>query len=127
MLIMSSGLIKLQKINKKKLGLARWMRNNMTPAEKKFWAKVKGNRLGGYHFRRQQIIHGFIADFYCEKLNLVVEIDGGIHEKQKDYDRIRDEVIERYGVRVMRFGNQEVMRDCEGVMSKILDPSLMNR
>ena len=59
-------------------------------AEKCFWNAVKTDRFMGLHFRRQQVIHGFIADFYCEELKLVVEIDGGIHEEQKDYDKLRD-------------------------------------
>lgn len=58
-------------------------------AEKCFWNAVKTDRFMGLHFRRQQIIHGFIADFYCEELNVVVEVDGGIHEEQKDYDLTR--------------------------------------
>ena len=86
---MSTGLIRLQKVTTEKLKLAKWMRSHMTLAEKCFWNGVKTDKFMGLHFRRQQIIHGFIADFYCEDLNLVVEVDGGIHEQQKDYDKLR--------------------------------------
>lgn len=91
----------------------------MTLAEKCFWNAVKTDRFMGLHFRRQQIIHGFIADFYCEELNLVVEIDGGIHEEQKDYDKLRDQIINRYGIRIIRFTNEEVLNNGDWVLSRI--------
>jgi len=91
----------------------------MTLAEKCFWNAVKTDRFMGLHFRRQQIIHGFIADFYCEELNLVVEIDGGIHEEQKDYDKLRDQIINQYGIKVIRFANEEVVNKNDWVLSKI--------
>ncbi|MBU1356468.1 MAG: DUF559 domain-containing protein [Candidatus Edwardsbacteria bacterium] len=116
---MPSGLIRLQKVKSNKLELAKWMRRNMTLAEKCFWNAVKTDRFMGLHFRRQQIIHGFIADFYCEELNLVVEIDGGIHEEQKDYDKLRDQIINQYGIKVIRFANEEVVNKNDWVLSKI--------
>jgi very-short-patch-repair endonuclease len=84
----STGLIQLQKINPDKLKLAKYFRSHMTYAERCFWNMARRNQIGGLQFRRQQIIHGFIADFYCNQIGLVVEIDGGIHEQQKDYDRL---------------------------------------
>jgi very-short-patch-repair endonuclease len=80
---------------------------------------VKTDQLEGLHFRRQQVIHGFIADFYCEALNLVVEIDGGIHETQKDYDQLRDHIIKAHGITVIRFANDEVVNHSDRVLEKI--------
>lgn len=93
----------------------------MTPAENAFWLAVKDNRLNGLHFRRQQIIDGFIADFYCSKLKLVIEIDGGVHEKQKDYNRERDRIIKTQDIVVWRFSNDEVVNDLERVLKKIMN------
>ncbi len=92
-------------------------------AEKCFWNAVKTDRFMGLHFRRQQIIHGFIADFYCEELNLVVEIDGGIHEEQRDYDKLRPlphslSTVEREADRRGEV-NEEVVNRSERVLSRI--------
>ncbi|MDQ7797666.1 MAG: DUF559 domain-containing protein [Candidatus Edwardsbacteria bacterium] len=99
--------------------LAKKMRRNMTYAEKCFWNSVRNNKFLGYQFRRQQIVHGFIADFYCNDLNLVVEIDGGVHEEQKDYDKLRDYIINQYGIKVIRFSNQEIIDKCDLVLKRI--------
>jgi very-short-patch-repair endonuclease len=80
---------------------------------------VQTDKLEGLHFRRQQVIHGFIADFYCEALNLVVEVDGCIHEQQKDYDKLRDEIITAYGIKVIRFTNDEVVNHSGRVEQRI--------
>lgn len=104
-----------------KLAVAKKLRREMTPAEAYFWKEVKGNKLKGLHFGRQQIIDGFIADFYCDKLKLVVEIDGGVHEKQKDYDVERDRIIKTHNIKVLRFTNEEVLKDIENVLGKILE------
>jgi len=114
-------MIRNQRYTQTKLAIAKRLRREMTPAEEVFWAAVKGNKLNGLHFRRQQIIDGFIADFYCSKLRLVVEIDGGVHERQKDYDSERDRIIKRHGIKVMRFSNREVLNDIGGVLDKILN------
>ena len=80
---------------------------------------VRKNQVNGFRFRRQQVIHGFIADFYCNQINLVVEIDGGIHEQQKDYDKLRTEIINLYGIRVIRFTNQEVVEKSDWVLERL--------
>ena len=118
---MPSGLIRAQKVNAEKLKLAKWMRSHMTFAERCFWNAVKTDRFLGLHFRRQQVIHGFIADFYCEEINLVVEIDGGVHEQQKDYDRLRDCIINQHGIKVIRFPNEDVINHGERVMERLKD------
>jgi very-short-patch-repair endonuclease len=81
------------------------------------------NQIGGLQLRRQQVIHGFIADFYCNQINLVVEIDGGIHEQQQDYDQLRDYIMKQYGIRVVRFTNEEIVNKSEWVADKILELS----
>ena len=80
---------------------------------------VRHNNFMGFQFRRQQIIHGFIADFYCNDLNLVVEIDGGVHEQQKDYDKLRDYIINQYGIRIIRFKNEDVINRSDWVMERL--------
>ena len=113
-------MIRNQKSTRQKLELARRFRKNMTPAERLFWRACRNHRVGNLHFRRQQIIDGFIADFYCDELKLVVEIDGGIHEKQKDYDKERDKIIETHGVKVVRFSNSDIVRYLDSVVNTIL-------
>jgi very-short-patch-repair endonuclease len=92
----------------------------MTLAERCFWNACRKHQIGGYHFRRQQIIQGFIADFNCSKLKLVIEIDGGIHELQKDYDTLRDHIINQRGIKVIRFRNDEVINHMDTVIKQIL-------
>lgn len=112
-------MIRNQRYTQIKLAVAKQFRREMTLAEKCFWNAVKGNKVDGLHFRRQQIIDGFVADFYCDKLKLVVEIDGGVHEKQKDYDAERDRIIKTHGLTVWRFKNEEVLKNIEQVLGKI--------
>ncbi len=69
-----------QRVKKEKLERAKELRRNMTPAERRLWNELRANRLGGWHFRRQQIIDGFIVDFYCHKAGLIIEVDGPIHD-----------------------------------------------
>ncbi|TAL39766.1 MAG: DUF559 domain-containing protein, partial [Spirochaetes bacterium] len=76
----------------------------MTDAEKIIWELVRNRKFRNLKFRRQQIIDGFIVDFYCEELRLCLEIDGGVHddEEQRKYDRERDAVLAQRGVRIVR-------------------------
>ena len=108
-----------QKVSREKLEQAKALRENMTPAETALWKSLKGDRLAGLHFRRQQIIRGFVVDFYCRSAGLVVELDGGVHERQKASDAERDIVLESLGLRVLRFENGEVELDLAGVLGRI--------
>ena len=92
-----------QKISRKMHERARELRRNMTPAEKILWDRLRHNRLNGLQFRRQQIIDGFIVDFYCHSKALVVEVDGDIHDEQKAYDSERDNSLIARGFGVLRF------------------------
>ena len=90
----------------------------MTAAEKMLWEELRANRLG-VHFRRQQIIDGFIVDFYCHKASLVIEVDGDIHDLQQEEDARREKVLSALGLRVIRLKNDEVARDLSGVVERI--------
>lgn len=96
------------------------LRHEMTPAERKLWARIRAGRLEGIHFRRQQVIEPYIVDFYCHKAGLVIEVDGSVHQGQEEYDRQREQDLENLGLRVIRFSNTEVNRNLEGVLGKIL-------
>jgi very-short-patch-repair endonuclease len=98
-----------QKISAQKLERAKQLRREMTPAETLLWQELRGNKLG-VHFRRQQIIAGFIVDFYCHQAALVIELDGGVHQslEQAQADLLRDKVLRGLGLRVVRFKNDEI-------------------
>ena len=102
------SLITQQKISPELKARAEEIRRQMTPAEQKLWQRLRANRLGGFHFRRQQIIAPYIVDFYCHAVGLVVEVDGGVHLEQEAYDRDRDENLKGLGLKVLRFSNREV-------------------
>jgi very-short-patch-repair endonuclease len=108
-----------QKVSPVKLQRAKELRRKMTKAEHILWAHLRTNKLSGFHFRRQQIIDGFIVDFYCHAASLVLEVDGGIHQKQKEYDEERDRVIAAHQLRVLRFTNDEVEQELDAVLRKI--------
>jgi len=108
-----------QTINPAKIQLAKELRRQMTPEEKILWQQLRGNRLNGLHFRRQQIINGFIADFYCHAARLVIEVDGKIHEQQAEYDAERDKVLLARGLRLLRIKNEEVKQELDRVLMLI--------
>ncbi len=102
----------------KRIG-ARQMRGDMTPAEARLWQQLRANRLCGLHFRRQQVLDGFIVDFYCHAAALVVEVDGPIHDGRKDYDQARDELMTVRGLRVLRVTNQQVNENIAATLAAI--------
>ncbi|RJP52701.1 MAG: DUF559 domain-containing protein [Anaerolineaceae bacterium] len=107
-----------QRVTKAKLERAKELRREMTPAEKLLWQEIRANKLG-VRFRRQQVIQGFIVDFYCHQAGLVVEVDGDVHDLQKDEDERREKVLSEIGLRVVRFGNDEVVMDVSAMVGKI--------
>jgi very-short-patch-repair endonuclease len=113
-------LVKGQIIDPEKLELARAMRRAMTPAEATLWRQLRQHRLAGHLFRRQQIVLGFIADFYCEQASLVVEVDGGVHIEHREEDAARDELFTSQGLRVLRVTNDEVRYRLPEVLARIL-------
>jgi len=109
-----------QKIDTTKKKLSRQFRKEMTKAEKILWERLKKNRLAGIHFRRQQVIDRVIVDFYCHQFGLVIEIDGLVHEKQREYDETRDNYLVEKNLKVMRFSNEQDLNDTDGVLENIL-------
>jgi very-short-patch-repair endonuclease len=93
----------------------------MTYAEKLLWEKLKGKQICDIRFRRQHPIEYYIADFYCHKARLVIELDGKIHENQAEYDDGRSAEIEKYGIKVIRFTNEQVESEIDNVISKIIE------
>ena len=101
---------------------AKELRRNMTPAEKILWQYLRNDQLNGYHFRRQHPIKQFVADFYCAKADLIVELDGGIHNNPEvqEHDINRTVELENMGITVIRFTNEEIYNDINNVIEKII-------
>ena len=96
--------------------LARANRKNPTPAEKKIWFEVLRQRqLSAFKFLRQKPIDRFIVDFYCSSLRWVIEVDGDSHAEDPVYDLERTEILQGYGLAVIRYSNNEVMHNIGGV------------
>mgnify|MGYP001270439515 CR=1 FL=1 len=117
----AKSIVRNQKVTKEKVELSRKLRKDMTVAEKAFWKMVRNRKLFNLKFRRQQIIDGFIVDFYCDELGLCIEIDGEVHNdtEQKQYDRYRDEAIALNKLKILRFTNNEVLYDKDMVEIQI--------
>jgi len=98
---------------------ARGLRQHMTRAEETLWAQLRGSRFHGAKFKRQVPFDRYVADFYCHAAKLVLEIDGKQHEWFADYDAGRTQILEAYGVRVMRFTNAEVCEELDSVLARI--------
>jgi very-short-patch-repair endonuclease len=118
------GIVTGQSIGEATYAVAKTLRNEMTASEKLLWQRLRGNCLRGLHFRRQQIIRGFIADFYCHAAGLVVEVDGPIHDHRIHYDAEREQIFNSHGVRLIRFTNEEVDSDIERVLAAIASACL---
>jgi len=109
-----------QKVDAVKLQRDRELRRQMTPEAKILWEQLRANRLEGFHFRRQQVIDGFMVDFYCHAAGLVIERDGEIHKQQHDYDAGRDPVLQTREICVLRFRNDAVRNNLPEVLKKIV-------
>ena len=101
--------------------LALQLRNNSTKAEIKLWAYLRGKKMGGYDFHRQKPIYNYIADFYCNKLKLVIEVDGLTHQWEETFekDKLKQVHIEELGFKVLRFNDDEVINDIDNVLRVI--------
>ena len=102
---------------------AKQLRKNLTESEKKLWNYLKMGSIYGLHFRQQHPINQFIADFYCHKVKLVIEADGGIHSLQnrREYDRGREYFMNELGLHVIRFTNEDIMERIDEVVNGIKD------
>ena len=99
---------------------ARALRVTMTDAERRLWACLRGRRLVGYKFRRQHPLGRFIVDFACIEHRLMIEADGGQHS-ENEADERRTAWLQRRGWRVLRFWNNEILTNSEGVQEAILE------
>lgn len=96
------------------------LRKELTPAERKLWAYLRGNKFGN-NFRRQHAIGNYIADFCCPKEKLIIELDGSHHIDQHEYDNERTLFLESKGYKVIRFWNNDVLNNIEAVLKVIWD------
>lgn len=101
--------------------ISRKLRNNSTLSEILLWQQIKGRQILGYQFMRQKPIKNYIVDFYCSKLKLVIEIDGGTHSDNQAKDKERQEMIERSGLRFLRFSDEDVKTNLEGVLYSLVE------
>jgi very-short-patch-repair endonuclease len=95
---------------------SRELRKNSTLAEVLLWNQLKKSKMLGYPFLRQRPIHKYIADFYCPKLKLVIEIDGESHREKFLSDQIRQKNLQSFGLNVLRFYGRDVKRDMANVL-----------
>jgi very-short-patch-repair endonuclease len=93
----------------------------MTDAEKRLWQAIRANQLENCRFRRQYLIGPYIADFACIDKKLVVELDGGQHQDQVEYDEKRTRFLQAQGWRVLRFWNNDVLTNLDGVLASVAD------
>ena len=98
---------------------ARRMRQALTPAERTLWEALRERRLAGPRFRCQHPVGRFILDFYCPAHRLVIEVDGGVHDDQIEYDEARATVLHGYGYRVLRFRNEKITSELPAVLARI--------
>ena len=99
--------------------LAKGMRKNSTETELILWNELKWRKLDNKRFRRQNIFWRYIADFYCAEVNLVIEVDWKIHENQKEYDEIREEILKTYKLKILRFNNEDIINNLTQVLETI--------
>jgi len=97
------------------------LRKNQTASEQSLWKVLRKYRNSGYIFRRQHPLGKFIADFYCHKLKLVIEVDGEVHsgEEAQEHDAGRTFELEKFGIKVIRFSNEQILHNENDVMSQI--------
>ena len=99
---------------------AKQMRSEPTPAEHRLWQILRAKRLAGYKFKRQLPIDSYIVDFACPARRLIIEADGGQHSATAR-DRHRDEYLQAQGFRILRFWNNDIFENEEGVLTSILN------
>ncbi|MDP8211812.1 MAG: endonuclease domain-containing protein [Candidatus Zapsychrus exili] len=103
--------------------ICRSLRKNQTDTEQKLWFLLRSRRLNGIKFRRQHPVDNYILDFYCPKYKLCIESDGGQHYEDEEIkkDKIRTKVLSKYGIKVIRFSNKEILENIEGIYKSIED------
>jgi very-short-patch-repair endonuclease len=104
-----------------KMRRAAELRKSPTPAEARLWAHIRNNQLNGVSFRRQHAIGPYITDFCSPRSKLIVELDGSQHLDQEEYDNDRTRYFNERGYKVLRFWNNEVINDLNGVIQAIMN------
>lgn len=107
------------KYNPKLKQRARELRNNSTLSEIKLWKLLRAGKMLGYTFNRQKPLDEYIVDFYCKKLNLIIEVDGDSHNDKIEYDEQRQKKLETFGLSVIRFYDSDVLENEDGVLYEI--------
>ncbi|MBM4066683.1 MAG: endonuclease domain-containing protein [Planctomycetes bacterium] len=99
-----------------------YLRKRMTKAEIFLWSKLKGKQLNGLKFRRQYGINNYVVDFYCPEQKLAIEIDGDVHgyNSQVIRDKRRQREIEALGIKVLRYTNNDIIKNVKGVLHNII-------
>ena len=100
-------------------GHAKQLHRSMSLVEAKLWKHLRAHRMGDVHFRNQHAIGNYIVDFCAPRKKLIIELDGSQHLEQKEYDEERTKYLESMGYRVLRFWNNDVMKDVENVLKVI--------
>lgn len=103
---------------------ARVLRKNLTDAEQLLWRELRYKQVYGFKFRRQVPVQQYIVDFLCMEAMLIIEVDGGQHTVREKYDNARTEYLETNGYRLLRFWNNEVIENLQGVKQIIADALL---
>ena len=116
----------MRRISSKVTKNARALRKNMTDVELLLWHKIRSRQLQNIRFRRQHPIGRYIVDFICLETKLIIELDGGQHADQKSYDTMRDTWLSQQGFKILRFWNNDILENMDGVIefiSQHLPPS----
>ena len=109
--------------NKNLKQASRDLRNNMTDAERLLWSRLRNKQILRLQFYRQKPLLNFIVDFYCPAANVVIECDGGQHftDEGLEADRVRDEALAQFGLKVLRFDNGQVIGQIDGVVEVVFE------
>jgi very-short-patch-repair endonuclease len=114
------GGMKHKRTTPKVFAHAKELHRNLTPAEAKLWTKLRAHRMAGVHFRNQHAIGSYIVDFCAPRKKLIIELDGGQHLEQEEYDTERTAFFKSKGYQVLRFWNNDVLHDLDSVLKVIL-------
>ena len=108
----------------KMTSLSKSLRKRPTEAEALLWKRLRAKQIEGLKFRRQEPIDKYIVDFICLQTRIIVEVDGGQHALEKDRDAERDRYLRKQGFRILRFWNNEVLQNIDGVLEVIRENCL---
>jgi len=107
--------------NKNLKDFSKILRGNSTFSEVLLWNELKAGKLRGYKFNRQKPLSKYIADFYCKKISLIIEVDGYTHNEKQQKDKERQKSLEKMGINFLRFDDMEIKFDMLNVLRKIED------